>query len=237
MTSEGRLNLLGGFALEIGGRSVDVATPAQRVLAFLALNTRPLSRSHIADVLWRAAGGARAAGSLRSALWRLRRYGDLVDIAPRGVSLEHIVRVDVREAIGWARRVCDGSQPLRDDDLDFAATNAELLPGWDDDWVAVERERLRQLRLHALETLSQRLVEARQFGPAIDAALASLGADPLRESAHRAVIAVHLAEGNRSEALRHFREYDGLLREQLGLEPSDLMRDLVAAERVPLAAV
>lgn len=234
-----RLHLMGGFQLETGGRTVDVATPAQRVLAFLALNTRPVSRSHIARALWRAASDGRAAGSLRSALWRIRRYGALVDVAPRGVSLGDAVAVDVREATSWARRVSDATQALREDDLQFTASCGELLPEWDDEWVSVEREHVRQVRLHALETLSERLVGERRFGPAIEAALAALRTDPLRESAHRAVIAVHLAEGNRSEALRHVREYDDLLRDQLHLEPSALLHRLVHSDEapVPLAAV
>jgi DNA-binding SARP family transcriptional activator len=235
--TDARLHLMSGFQLEIGGRTVDVATPAQRVLAFLALNARPVSRSHIARALWRDSGDARAAGSLRSALWRIRRYGALVDLAPRGVSLNEAVRVDVREATSWARRVSDASHALRDDDVQFAAASGELLPEWDDEWVSVEREHVRQVRLHALEILSERLVSERRFGLAIEAALASLRADPLRESAHRAVVAVHLAEGNRSEALRHFREYDELLRVQLGIEPTVLMRRLVTADEVRLAAV
>jgi len=234
---EARLHLMSGFQLEIGGRTVDVATPAQRVLAFLALNTRPVSRGHIARALWSSAGDGRAAGSLRSALWRIRRYGPLVDVAPRGVSLDEAVAVDVREATSWARRVSDTTQALRDHDLQFAAACGELLPDWDDEWVSIEREHARQVRLHALEALSERLVGERRFGPAIEAALASLRTDPLRESAHRAVIAVHLAEGNRSEALRHFREYDDLLRGQLGIEPTIRMRLLFTADEVPLAAV
>ena len=234
-----RLSLMTGFQLEIGGRTVDVATPAQRVLAFLALNTRPVSRSHIAVTLWRASANGHAAGSLRSALWRIRRFGELVEVTPRGVSLEGTIDVDVREAMSWARRVSDMTQPLRDEDVRFAVTSGELLPEWDDEWVTVEREHVRQLRLHALETLSERLVGERRFGPAIEAALAALRADPLRESAHRAVIAVHLAEGNRSEALRHFREYDDLLRAQLRIEPSELLHRLVSSDEVPvpLAAV
>jgi DNA-binding SARP family transcriptional activator len=35
-------------------------------------------------------------------------------------------------------------------------------------------------------------------------------ADPLRESAHGALIAVHLAEGNQSDALREFERYRAL---------------------------
>jgi DNA-binding SARP family transcriptional activator len=52
--------------------------------------------------------------------------------------------------------------------------------------------------------------------------------EPLRESAHRAVIEVHLAEGNPGEALRQYDLYRRLLRVELGLSPSQAIRSLVA---------
>ena len=87
----------------------------------------------------------------------------------------------------------------------------DLLPDWYDDWVAVERERFRQLRVHALERLCDRLVEAERFGEAIEAGLAAMKSEPLRESAHRALVRAHLAEGNRSEALAQYRRFKALL--------------------------
>jgi DNA-binding SARP family transcriptional activator len=71
----------------------------------------------------------------------------------------------------------------------------ELLPDWYDDWVALERERFRELRIHAFEALSARLISAERFGEAMDIALAAVRCEPLRESTHRAVISVHLARG------------------------------------------
>ena len=56
----------------------------------------------------------------------------------------------------------------------------------------------------------------------------ALVGEPLRESAHRALVAFHLAEGNAAEALRQFRLCRRLLLEQLGVEPSPLMLELVA---------
>jgi DNA-binding SARP family transcriptional activator len=70
----------------------------------------------------------------------------------------------------------------------------------------------------------------------MEVALASIRSEPLRESAHRAVISVHLAEGNPSEALRQFRRYCDLIRAQLGLAPSALMKGLVSAVDVPVTA-
>lgn len=56
--------------------------------------------------------------------------------------------------------------------------------------------------------------------------------EPLRETAHRTLIEAHLAEGNWSEARRQFRECRRLLREELGVEPSESTRRLIKPEPV-----
>ena len=52
--------------------------------------------------------------------------------------------------------------------------------------------------------------------------------EPLRESGHRSVIRVHLAEGNQADALRQYHLFRNLLRQELRLEPSDQMHELMA---------
>jgi DNA-binding SARP family transcriptional activator len=102
-----------------------------------------------------------------------------------------------------------------------------LLPDWDDDWVLLEAEDWRQLRLHALEAAAGRLAAAGRCGEAAGAAGAAVRADPLRESARASLIQVHLAEGNQSEAVREFARYQALLHADLGLEPTRRLRDLI----------
>jgi DNA-binding SARP family transcriptional activator len=66
-----------------------------------------------------------------------------------------------------------------------------------------------------------------RYGEALLAGLAAVAIEPLRESAHRSVIDVHLAEHNQVEALRQYRAYEQLLRTQLALRPSAELRHLV----------
>jgi DNA-binding SARP family transcriptional activator len=108
-----------------------------------------------------------------------------------------------------------------------AGLSVELLPGWYEDWVLVEAENWRQLRLHALEAAAGVLAGAGRFGEAVAAARAAVSADPLRESPRAALIAVHLGEGNQSEALREFARYREHLCAALGLEPTDRLRALL----------
>jgi DNA-binding SARP family transcriptional activator len=95
------------------------------------------------------------------------------------------------------------------------ALGGELLPDWDDPWVEGERERLRQLRLHMLEAVADRFTATGQFGLAIEVAFRVLQADALRESAHRALIRAHVAEGNIVEARRAYSVCEQLLHREL----------------------
>lgn len=223
-----RLALLGSFDLSVGGESVPLPMNGQRVLAFLALQGRSLQRTFVAGSLWLESGDDRAAGSLRSALWRLNRRRRLVQSSGERLRLAADVAVDVDAAVAQAHRVLDLTQPECPSPRDVLLFD-DLLPDWYDDWVALERERFRQLRAHALERLCDRLVEAGRFGEAVEAGLAATKTEPLRESAQRALVRVHLAEGNRSEALSQYRTFRRRLQDELGLEPSPHMEALVAS--------
>jgi DNA-binding SARP family transcriptional activator len=109
----------------------------------------------------------------------------------------------------------------------------DLLPGWYDDWVIFERERIRQRLLHALEALSQRLVAAGRWADAVEAAISAVSADPLRESANRVLIEAHLAEGNLVEAHRAYERYRDTVRRELGVEPGERLATLVRTSFLP----
>jgi DNA-binding SARP family transcriptional activator len=219
-----RLTLLGGFELTDNGEPVVVPMSAQRVIAFIALHDHPLQRAYVAGSLWLDSPEARAHANLRSALWRLGRRGcALVDTREQQLRIDADVAVDVRDVETSIRRMLVGGDVA----LNASLLGADLLPDWYDDWVELERERFRQLRLHALEVLCERLTEAGRLGEALDTGLAAVAAEPLRESAHRALVRVHLAEGNTAEALRQYRLFRRLLREQLGLEPSAQIEQLL----------
>ena len=226
------LTLLDGFELRHGSERVAVPLGAQRLIAFLALHDRPLLRIHVAGALWLDATEERSCANLRSALWRLRKPGyTIVDATTTHVGLSSEVVVDIRELMAAARRLLDGIDEPDPEDLQEACRSGELLPDWYDDWLETERERIRQLRLHAAERFAEWLLDAGRYGQAFDVLLGALRSDPLRESAHRLLVRAHLAEGNRSEALRQYRSFSARLNADLGLEPSPQMTELVAAAR------
>lgn len=216
------LQLLDGFDVQVDGRSVRLPVGAQRVVAFVALQERPLQRPYVAGSLWLDSPEARAAANLRSALWRVHRLAPpLLDADARTLRMGADVRVDLRDAQRVARAELDSGGS------ELGILGADLLPDWYEDWVLIERERFRQLRLRALEAACRRLTDEGRLDEALDAGLMAVAAEPLRESAHRTLVRLHLAAGNAVEARRQYQLCRHLLRSQLGLEPSERMRELV----------
>jgi DNA-binding SARP family transcriptional activator len=184
----------------------------------------------VAGALWTDFSEERANASLRSALWRLQRAAQAaVHPSPTHLALAPAVLLDVEEIAGVAQRCVEGgAQTIHSADAERLCRAGEVLPDWYDEWLVMDRERFRHLRLHGLDALCRQLTAARRFGEAVQAAVAAIASEPLRESAHRALIGVHLAEGNVGEAMRQFRACRKLFRTHLGIEPSvDLHRLVV----------
>lgn len=234
------LSLLDGFELRDGRRLLAVPLNVQRLLAFLAIRHRPQPRTTVAATLWLDSPEDRAASNLRTALWRARRLGhDVVVTTGSYVGIGPRVAIDFDRVLAIARRVSsvdvssggavDGAVDLDDAGDDTVDLAGDLLPDWSEDWVLIERERLRQMRMHALEALCSRLTDAGRYAQAIEAGLAAIAVEPLRESAHRALVGAYLAEGNACEAVRHYESFRTLLFEGLGIEPSAALTSQVAA--------
>jgi DNA-binding SARP family transcriptional activator len=225
-----RISLLGGFGLADGRHDVAVSEGSQRLLAFLAIRRRPVKRVLVAGTLWPLSSEAHAYSNLRSALARLEGARPVVVVGGSDLGVAERVTVDLWDAVALAHRLlCSAPGASANGSLvgDLAALSADLLPGWYEDWAIAESEGWRQLRLHALEALAGALTTQGSYGGAALAALCAIRADPLRESPRAALIRVHLAEGNPSEAVRELSRYRDLLGEELHLEPTARLRDLV----------
>ena len=235
-----RLSLQRHFEVELDGGRVPVPHSSQRLVAFLAINEGPLPRDVVAAELWSDATGDRAAAALRTALWRLgSSMSRSLVVAGRGrLALRTDVDVDFRATAQCAQAIIRGrGRGAARDDVATLRVAGDLLPDWYDDWVILERERFRQLRIDALETLCSALSADGHYASAIEAGLAALAAEPLREQSHRVLIAAHLAAGNPGEALRQYGILRRLLARELGVEPSPATDRLLALLRVGDGAV
>jgi DNA-binding SARP family transcriptional activator len=221
--------LLGGPYVMLDGVRLEIPDGSKKLLAFVALGTGRVDRRYAAGSLWPFGNDERASGNLRSALWRLKSAGiNLLESDKCSLMLRPGTVVDVTTLSEWAGRLVDGSATQ----ADLRAVNwrndvLDLLPGWYDDWVIFERERVRQRFLHALELLARRLILAGRCAEAVEAAISAVYADPLRESANTVLIEAHLAEGNLVEGRRAYERYRDIMRRELGVEPGPELASLV----------
>ncbi len=232
-----RLELLGGFRLRRGERELELPAGGQRLVAYLALRG-PQTRSTVAGELRPDVAEASAQGSLRTTLWRVQRVAPVVQARGGQLGLHPSVTADTGQLDRWiaGRAPADGAGPERTPVPLVALRAGDLLPAWDEHWVGLERERLRQVRLHALDAAARQLAAGGRYAEALDLALEAVRAEPLRESAHRTVIAIHLAEHNVGEALRQYRTLSHVLHTDLGAIPSEQLTTLLA-ERLSRSAV
>jgi DNA-binding SARP family transcriptional activator len=233
------LRLLGGFGLESSGVPLEMPFAIQRLLAFLALRGRS-HRFVVAGTLWPDVPETQALGSLRTGVWRMNKLlPGLVHADGAALYLSDVTVVDSQEQERFATGLL---REHRDDEgwLSSGMTflwPGELLPGWYDDWIVFERDRLSQLRLHALEQSARVLIQRGQLVSALQLALEAVRAEPLRESATAVLMAVYLAEGNVVDAIHQYDAFRRQLKGELGLGPSPRLGQLLPPGSDSLLAV
>lgn len=247
-----RIRLIPSFNVTRDDQVVEFRSASAKLIAFLVLQRTAVERTIAASALWPDVSDSRAAANLRTLVWRIGTVDhELVSSPGSRLALEPTAQIDLLAHERLAHRVLH-REPLerlatrlgrRADDRPEARTleeigtgvqriirclTGDLLVHWFDDWLSHHQERWRQLRLHALDSLSVQLTEAGHHAAAIDAATATVAAEPLRESGYRSLIMAHLAEGNVSEAVRTHERYRELLEEELGVSPSLKMYELLS---------
>ncbi len=228
-----RIGLLGGFDCLIDGQPVSLPMGAQRLIALLAISVSPVNRTVAAEQLWPDSYSSRSAANLRSALWSAKKEaGAIIRQSHARLALEPDVSVDLREAL----RKIDGTMlqagpdrraALSDNAAVVGLLERTLLPGWTEDWLEYERLRWDQLRVHALEQIAVDLLAQRRYVDALRAVILAVSIDPIRESGHRILIEIHLAEGNAASALNHGEQYRRMLHRELGTTPSPQLDRLI----------
>jgi DNA-binding SARP family transcriptional activator len=208
------VRVLGSFTLLSDGAAVPLGVDSRRLVAYLAVHPRPQERAALAADLWPGVPAAAAQRLLTEAataigIPTLFSDGDLT--GPLALAAD--VRVDLADALGLVRALPEIPAA---DSPDVGLLSADILPGWTAAWIAVERERFRQLRLHALEERSLRLSAAGRHADAVALAETAVHAAPSRESARRALIEAHLAQGNIAAAVAEYDAYEELLRSSVG---------------------
>ncbi|MFB6550724.1 AAA family ATPase [Streptomyces sp. NPDC056405] len=235
---DSQIEILGPVAVRCAG-SVHHLQSAQARVAFARLvlaGVKGVTRDELADVIWPGELPPTWASALRTLVSRLRAFVAPLQPEPANplakqggryvLALGAGVRVDVEEAI---RSVAAAQEALNAGDVataDRLASRAvdrlrfPFLSEHEGDWAAGWRERLSEHLVTALEVAGRAALSSGDYGRAALLAEEVTGRAPERESAHRCLMAVREAMGNRGEALRVYQRLRRYLAEELGVDPS-----------------
>lgn len=228
------LGLLGAFRLTLGDGATSIPQSGQRLLVFLGLHG-PQSRSYTAGMLFPEVTEARANARLRSTLSRANRSGGhLIEAFGGCLMLSPTVLVDAQCLADAARRTLNPASGASSsmDDVELLVGAPELLPGWYEDWVIIERDRLAQLRVRALESLTARHLASGELTAAHAAAAAAVRADSLREAPTVRSSQFTSPKTTLSPRFGSSRPYVELLERSFGqAKPSQHLLELIEAAR------
>ncbi|BDI29302.1 hypothetical protein CCAX7_13530 [Capsulimonas corticalis] len=235
-----RIELFGGLRARSGTQTIDrfQTQKTAALLAYLAFypNRRHL-REELVDLLWPDAESEAGRHRLSQALVSLRSQ-----LEPDGVPKNSILRAD-RQTVGLDTSVVTDTAEFEAAlfssknqtgaeaavRLERAVTlyQGDLLPGYYEDWIITERQRLLDMATGASRRLVAHYEEINQFERALDYARRGLEIDPISEDLHVDLIRVLAASGQRAAAQRHFREMERILIKELDEPPSAATKALV----------
>src|SRR5260221_5039484 len=227
------LSLLGAPELRSSdGQPISFAArKALAVLVYLAVEGRPVTRESLMTLLWPEGESAQGRGALRTTLAYLRRglgaaIGGSGRLQAEGDNLAYVPeandRIDTREleaaaGHGDTATLQSAVEGYRSDFL--AGFSLPGAPEFDT-WVSEQRERYHRLLSQALERLSRRQLDDRQYTAGLNTARRWTQHDPLNEAGWRRLMQLQLAAGDRVGALKTFETLRERLAQELGLAPS-----------------
>lgn len=228
------IHLLGSYAVLLDGVLVEIRSrPARTLLAYLALTPDTHHpREMLAGLLWPESTEPNARKNLRQALWHLgkaigKRYlwADAASIALDSGSDFWLDVAQLQSEAGV------------DLATDVAVYEGELLPGFYEDWVLLERERLIAVFDHKMRGLLNQLVQEQRWAESIEWAERWIAHSQTPEAAYRALMLSHAAMGELAKANAAYQRCLESLRQELGVDPSDetrgLHEGLITGEAIP----
>lgn len=238
--TELQVYLFGMPRIEYQGRPVVIERrKALALVAYLALTEQPQSREIIASLLWPDLDHAHGRSALRSTLHALTAAIplDWIQLDRKTLALKRdAVWVDVGAFTALlsansvhnhlADTACDECAGLRQRAI--ALYKADFLAGFGtpdsvefEDWQLAQREWLRREFADLHQRLSDYYAQGQHYDRAIKHALAWLAVDRLHEPAHRQLMRLYAASGQRADALRQYQQCVQMLDEELVTLPDD----------------
>ena len=223
--------LLGRFEVRVDGTAVQIPSrPAQSLLAYLLLNPGVAHRrERLAGLLWPDSDEENARSNLRHALWRVRRSLESAGATAALTTDDLSVTVEAGQqlSVDAALLQADGGSAdvaaLRER---VAAYGGELLPGFYDEWVILERERVKGIFERTMQQLLDRLVEEQRWPDVSEWGERWISVAQSPEPAFRSLMVAAAARGDVSGVVAAYRRCVSALKADLGVEPSEQTRVL-----------
>ena len=224
MPAQLRIHLFGGFRLTLDEDELSpIATlKARSLFAYLAMHAGVThTRDLLAGIFWPDLPDAKARRRLSQALWRIQQ--------PLPAAANPLqVRKDAvgfrMDAGAWVDVIAFETAMARGDETGWQEAltlyRGEFMRGFYDDWIILERERLRERYLDAVEALLNAHKAVGRLEEALRLARRMARAEPLRERTHQEIMRLNLALGRPQEALRQYDLLRDILDEELGISPS-----------------
>ncbi|HEX9012642.1 MAG TPA: BTAD domain-containing putative transcriptional regulator, partial [Anaerolineaceae bacterium] len=234
--------LFGQYQIRINGSTVEIPSrPAQSLLAYLLTHQGIAHRREkLAGLLWPDASDENARRSLRQALWHVRRalkdapHRLLTDDITVTLNLDQEDQVD---ALRLEETGTTGSAALAESVALYAG---ELLPGFYEEWVVLERERLQAVFERKINQLIESLTAEKCWEEVIPWAERWISTGSAPEAAFRALMTAHHGLGNLPAVAVTYQRAISVLDRELGLAPSSQTRaayqQLLTSEPVPVSA-
>jgi DNA-binding SARP family transcriptional activator len=219
------IHLFGSFQIFVGEISIlsRMRQRSQRLLVYLLLHREGrLRRDQVAFNLWPDLPEEESLAMLRRALSDLRlalaslEDNDWVLASPQEIGLNPgaPLALDVAD---YARLAGQDTPASLHAAVDLYTGN--LLPEFDDEWVIVERERLKQMQGDVLQRLISHHRAIHETAQALDLVRKALVLDPYAETAHREMMGLFYESGDRAGALAAYDRLRAQLQTDLGVEP------------------
>ena len=232
--------ILGSLEVEgADGTPLRVSGPKRRCLLalFLIHANEVLSTDRIIDTLWGEKQISEALNTLRFQISKLRSaLGEEQDrLATRGTG--YVLRVGPEEvdARRFESAVAEAASLVGDNPEAAVARYREALELWRgpaladfeyEDFARTEIARLEELRLTAVEGRLEAELAAGRHDELVGELRTLVGRHPLRERLWAALMTSLYRSGRQAEALRAYQEARSTLGDELGIEPSEGLRDL-----------
>ena len=225
-------SLLGTFDVRHGEKSITIASrPAQSLFAYLILTAGTSHRREkLAGLLWPDSLEQTARDNLHHALWKVRKALS----TPQKPKTEYILADDLSIAFNAASEYWLDAATLEKVDEGASADvlisvlstyQGELLPGFYDEWVTLEREHLNSIFEHHMARLMSLLQDEKRWLDVLDwgERWIKLGQKP--EAAFRALMSAHAMKGDMSKVVVTYERCVKSLKE-FGVAPSEQTREL-----------